>query len=92
VEAVAARTGVPVRAIRDWFEERLITPQRTRALVLEDESSRGLPREAVRQLADTYLVRAEHRRGAVWYELAHDRLVAPILTDNEEYRRRHGAR
>ena len=29
------------------------------------------------------------RRGGVWYELAHDRLVAPIHDDNEDWERRH---
>ena len=40
-------------------------------------------------LTDTHLLRAESRRGAVWYELAHDRLVDPIRSDNAKWRVEH---
>jgi len=38
---------------------------------------------------NTHLVRAEQRAGAVWYELAHDRLIEPVRTDNAAWRDAH---
>ena len=37
-------------------------------------------------LTDAHLVRAESRRGATWYELAHDRLIEPVKEDNARWR------
>ena len=33
-------------------------------------------------LVKTYLVRGERRKGLIWYELSHDRLIEPILRSN----------
>jgi CHAT domain len=33
-------------------------------------------------VVDAHLLRAEERRGVTWYELAHDRLIAPVRQDN----------
>jgi len=83
VAAVAATTGVGERVLRGWFERELITPQGVRGQVLQgQEASAGLANEAIRRLVDAYLVRAEPRRGATWYELAHDRLIAPVRAGN----------
>ena len=37
-------------------------------------------------LEDAYLIRAESRRGVKWYELTHDRMIAPIVESNAEWR------
>jgi WD40 repeat protein len=88
ITSVAQRTGVPERAIRNWFEEELINEQGFRAQVLEgppvDNGSRVPP-----LLVDAHLLRTESRRGAVWYELAHDRLIGPIVNDNARWREAH---
>lgn len=33
--------------------------------------------------------RREQRRGATWFELAHDRLIEPVRTDNAAWREAH---
>lgn len=38
----------------------------------------GLADDAVWPLVDAHLVGAERRRGATWFELAHERLVTPV--------------
>jgi WD40 repeat protein len=43
-------------------------------------------RQALASLVNGHLVRAEQRRGVTWYELAHDRLIEPVRTDNREWR------
>ena len=85
------RTEVPEHRLRAWFEDTtLITPARTRGLVYRgDETTEGLANAAVDELVDAYLVRAVRRGGDVWYELAHDRLVEPILAANRRWRAEH---
>ncbi len=76
--------------LRDWFETKLITKARTRALVLrEAEQTGGLDNRIVNKLANRFLLRAESRAGSRWYELVHDRFVEPILQANETWRRGH---
>lgn len=83
VSQVAHQTGVRERAIREWFGAHLVTPQGIRGQVLQGASeSEGLPNHVIRALVDTYLVRAEKRRGATWFELSHDRLIEPVITSN----------
>jgi WD40 repeat protein len=83
VTASAAASGVGERAIREWFDRQLISPQGIRGQVLQGaDQSQGLPNRAIRPLIDAYLVRAEKRRGATWFELAHDRLIEPLRENN----------
>ncbi len=90
VAAISAELAVSERAIRNWFEHQLITEQGIRGQVLQGpERSQGLDNRAIRALVDTHLVRAEKRRGATWFELAHDRLIDPVLTENAAWRRLH---
>lgn len=87
VAAVAASAGLTERAVRDWVEDALLTGQDFRGQVLQGvEASEGLPNAAIWRLVDAHLLRAEQRRGATWFELAHDRLVKPIREDNAAWR------
>jgi WD40 repeat protein len=86
VASVANKTGVRERSIREWFDRELISPQGIRSQVLRaPESSDGLPNYVIEELEKTYLVRAEKRGGATWYELAHDRLIQPVRLDNNQW-------
>lgn len=90
VEAIAADSGVPLRRVRDWIEQELITPQGIRGQVLQErEQSAGLENDVIRALEDAHLIRAEERRGASWFELSHDRLIEPIRSDNVAWRQAH---
>ena len=83
VMAIAGQTGVRERSIRNWFEHRLITEGGIRGQVLmSPEHSGDLENQVIRLLEDTHLVRAEKRRGATWFELAHDRLIDPVRRNN----------
>ncbi|MFZ2359003.1 MAG: hypothetical protein WA040_06635 [Anaerolineae bacterium] len=85
--AVASSTGVSERALRDWIESALISGQDMRGQVLQGvDASEGLPNTAIWRLVDAHLLRAEQRRGATWFELAHDRLVRPVQEDNAVWR------
>jgi hypothetical protein len=90
VAAIAADTGVSERAIRDWIDGQLITEQGIRGQVLQGPvRSRGLENRVIWRLVDAHLVRAEDRRGATWFELAHDRLIEPVRADNAAWREKH---
>ncbi len=90
VAAAATESGVGERALRDWFETELVTPQGIRGQVLYGPRQNGaFSEQAVKMLTAAHLVRAESRRGATWYELAHDRLIEPVKNDNAQWRERN---
>ena len=81
--SVAAETDVRERTIREWVDRQLINEGGIRGQVLMgEEQSQGLDNNAIWLLVNAHLVRAEQRRGATWFELAHDRLIEPVRTDN----------
>jgi WD40 repeat protein len=83
VSAIAQETGIGERAIREWVDRHLITEQGIRGQSLQGRAeSQGLDNRAIWPLVDAHLVRAEKRRGATWFELAHDRLIDPIRANN----------
>jgi WD40 repeat protein len=87
VAGIATATGLSERRIREWFDRELITQQGIRGQVLQGEGrSQGLENQAIWTLIDAYLVRAEKRRGATWFELAHDRLIEPVRANNAAWR------
>ncbi len=74
------------RSLRHWVTDQLITPLQTRGLVLRgDEETGGLPNATVDVLEETYLIHADVRAGARWYELAHDRMIEPIQQSNRAW-------
>jgi hypothetical protein len=81
-----AASSLPEHALRRWVRDELITPGGTRSTVYRgrDETA-GLPNAALDALEANRLVRAEQRAGALWYELTHDRLIAPIKRSNEAF-------
>jgi len=90
VAAVALATGVRERTIREWVDRQLITPAGIRGQVLLGaDASAGLDDRAIWPLVDAHLVRVERRRGATWFELAHDRLIEPVRSDNAAWRAAH---
>jgi hypothetical protein len=86
---VAKIAGGDVRAervIRDWVGHKLITANGVRGQVMRGQrSSDGLSNDVIASLVNAHMVRAEQRGGAVWYELAHDRLIAPVREDNARW-------
>ncbi|MEM7334741.1 MAG: hypothetical protein AAF490_21875, partial [Chloroflexota bacterium] len=72
--------------LRNWFTKQLITEAETRGTVYQGETSTaGLPNGVVHSLARQYILRAEIRSGGTWYELVHDRFIAPILQANQQW-------
>jgi WD40 repeat protein len=86
----AVRETLPAlreRTLRQWFGKRLITSAKTRGMVYQGKSeTEELPNTAVEVLREKYILRPDIRASGTWYELAHDRLVEPILADNLAWR------
>jgi len=74
-------------AIRQWIGVNLITSSKTRDQVRRTEpATAGLDNAYLDRLIDAaHLLRAEERLGAPWLELAHDRLVDPVLESNARW-------
>jgi len=69
--------------IRSWFERELITPAGTRGFVFKGEQrTAGLANRAIELLEQEHVIRSEPRGADSWYELTHDRLIAPIKRSN----------
>jgi len=86
VAAACAEARLPERRVRTWVQDELVTPGGTRSTVYRGpEKTAGLPNVALAALEDKRLVRAEQRAGALWYELTHDRLIAPIQRSNAAF-------
>ncbi len=86
VDKAAAGTKVPVRNIRQWFEQALIAEGGLRQPVPQgSELEFGVSPECASSLVNAYLVRVEEQRGTLWYRLAHDRLVEAVMRDNARW-------
>lgn len=90
VSKTAELSGTPERSIREWFDRKLITPDRLRGQVrLGTETSDGLPNADVHMLENAHLIRAEQRAGQTWMELSHDRLLEPVRRNNHKWFVKH---
>lgn len=79
-------TSVAELAVRNWFEEELITEAGTRNLVFRGVTQTGgLPNKVVDGLAKRLLIHPVQRPGGTWYELIHDRLIEPIFEANQAW-------
>jgi hypothetical protein len=79
-------SGASEIAVRNWFDQQLITEAGTRGMVYRGEThTAGLPNGIVQLIENRYLLRAETRSGGVWYELVHDRFIAPIVQANRAW-------
>jgi hypothetical protein len=87
IHKVIKETRVSEKAIRKWVEEKLITANGGRAVVLKGETfTEGLPNQAVDILDKYHFIRPEIRSGAIFYELAYDRLIDPIKNSNFKWK------
>ncbi|SNY78691.1 hypothetical protein SAMN04244553_1362 [Nocardia amikacinitolerans] len=88
ISDVVAETDTDERALRDWFDSELITEKEWRSQSRRGPKTGGVDASTVlAALEDRYLIRSDRRAGVVWYELTHDRLVAPVIRSNRKWRR-----
>ena len=88
--SIAEQVGLSEWKVRNWCGARLITESDIRSQVLMgQEESGGLANTAIQKLVNAHLVRREPRRGGIWFELAHDRLITPIRRSNARWSEEH---
>jgi len=86
IKRVVQATGVKEGVLRRWFEQSLITSAGTRGTVFRGQKETGdIPNAAVDELVNQHIIRGELRGGSRWYELTHDRFIAPIKASNERW-------
>jgi len=74
--------------IRKWCEENLITQAGTRGIVHKGlDSTAGLRNDLIDILQKKYFIKENRRAGGRWCELTHDRLIKPIITSNQKWRK-----
>jgi transposase-like protein len=79
IAEVAREHELPASELRFWMRNAFITEHGTRNAVYEGlTTTQGMLNAVARTLEDRHLLRAEQRRGIRWYELTHDRLIAPV--------------
>lgn len=76
--------------IRTWIKKELIVNRLRGQALLGSERMAGVSKESLDVLENTYVIRRDERRGAIWLELAHDRLVGPVMANNNEWQTSHG--
>ena len=84
IKSAAVASGATQREIRDWVDEELISDQGFRTQALAGPGEHGAT--VLLALENAHVLRADSRRGAEWYELSHDRLVAPVIESNSAWR------
>lgn len=85
VTAAAQAGRISEAKIRKWIGTDLITRGIRTQVLKGTETDRGISAVAATLLEDKYIIRVENRRNAVWYELAHDRLIDPVRKDNRDW-------
>jgi len=86
VQKAAGGDTATERTVRRWIEEKLIIAGSVRNQVMRTtDASQGLSNEILARLVDSHLIREEQRANARWYELAHDRLIRPVLVNNKQW-------
>jgi hypothetical protein len=71
------------KAMRDWIDRELVTPDETRSMVRRQaDETNGLQTSALDDLVKRGLLRMEPRSEDLWLELAHDQLVERVREFN----------
>ena len=79
--------------MRNWCEENLITQAGTRSIVHKSlDSTAGLRNDLIDILVKRYFIKENRRAGARWCELTHDRLIKPIISSNQKWRKKQQKR
>ena len=87
VADIAREASVSERAIRGWFDTALVTKQGFRSPSPTGPTVGSNEGDVLEKLERDHLVRSDIRGSTRWYELTHDRLIAPMRANNASWRR-----
>ena len=92
VRAVALVTGESDERLRSWIESNFITEYGTRSAACRGLlTTAGIPNQVADAFADARVLVTEYRSRSTWYQLGHERMIAPIQQANSAWRAKHGA-
>jgi WD40 repeat protein len=77
------------RSVRDWIEGALVSRAKLRCQVMLDPATPLPVTDAEMRALGGTLLRKDTRGGREWVELTHDRLIEPLLWDNNRWRDAH---
>ncbi|MEI2610480.1 MAG: M14 family zinc carboxypeptidase [Candidatus Promineifilaceae bacterium] len=87
IDKTVSATGVSEVDLRNWFDRQLITEAGTRNMVFHgEETTGGLETTVADYLRQQFILVEVVRPGGTWYELVHERFVAPIVAANNAWR------
>jgi len=92
IAKVSKTSNVGREQLLPWFYKKLITPppnqvrKQVNRGTLETE---GLPNSAITKLDEVHLIRRLEERGGIWYELAHDTFIKPVVEVYEKWLEEH---
>lgn len=90
VARAATEGGSEEADIRHWIVDDLVVDRLRGQTLLGNEKAAGVSEQSLAVLENSFVIRRDERRGAIWLELAHDRLVVPIVVENEDWQRTRG--
>jgi hypothetical protein len=88
VQQVSRQFEFPEQRLRQWFDERLITPMMTRGTVFQgpELTDEAIPNPIIEALdKEQHVLRREPRAAGYWYELVHDTFIEPVLHSNRKW-------
>jgi YVTN family beta-propeller protein len=87
IRKVSKEVRIGEAELRNWCETKLITPNGTRAILIQEaEMTGGLRNSIVDKLENAHFIIARRRLGTKWYELTYDKLIGAIKTSNREWK------
>jgi YVTN family beta-propeller protein len=88
INEVINKGNIKESYIRKWCEENLITQTGTRSIVYKGlDTTVGLKNNLIKILENKYLIKENIRAGSRWCELTHDRLIKPIMSSNQKWKK-----
>lgn len=91
VHAVRLVTSESEETLRKWIESTFITEYGTRGAACRGLlMTAGMPNQVADAFADARVIVTEYRSRSTWYQLGHERMIAPIQEANSVWRTKHG--
>jgi len=91
IRAVQLETDESEKRLRAWIESNFITEHGTRGTACRGlMTTAGMPNRVADAFAEAHIIATEYRARSTWYQLSHDRMIAPIQEANRAWRTAHG--
>lgn len=91
IRTVQLGTRETEERLRSWIESSFITEHGTRGTAYRGLlTTAGMPNRVADAFAEAHIITAEYRARSTWYQLSHDRMIAPTQEANRAWRASRG--